>query len=400
MAPIKVLCITLGGERQAAITSMFGDHPDFAVSFHTGIESRSLSSKKGLLTSCYKAGILSEDPALTIFADPPVASSQQGEWTDMDYPLELWKKGKYLARERSVLACLLAHLTAQRFAVDNGFDVIIEDNVRTLSDLTLLAAIMRQFIKDSASSECRFFGYLGPADNLQYVHEKHTPEFSTPGSLAVPYPFKTIHYEVSPETMLSTPLWGAYAYMPSRRGHDAIVKRLQTDIGALFWRGKRMRAFKCKPVDKTIPRVLFETGLTDLSICKTVCFFRAPMLQSKIHRKYDHEFCKSTEFQLTKVGLKWEDLFLLPAEQETIKVYRSTGSWGEELVAHELNDSKYEHKSETNGNVKYAKKKKAKDSSKHVPRVNNLLNAAYIALAVSSLATLVFLGAQYRKKRR
>lgn len=112
---------------------MFSVSPSFEVHFHPGVPSRSLRNKEGLLTAAYECGILTEDPRDTFLAGKK--SSQPSEWNDLDYPSELWKKGKSLNRERSVLACLMAHLNAMRFAVENGFDVILEDNVRMAKDL-------------------------------------------------------------------------------------------------------------------------------------------------------------------------------------------------------------------------------------------------------------------------
>jgi hypothetical protein len=156
---IKVLCISMGGPRAESIRAQL-NHPSFELVFSPGVSSRSLSTKKGLLNACYAAGILMEDPALTTLAEPPASSSQRGQWDDMDYPSELWKKGKHLARDRAVLACLLAHLTAMPAAVEMRADIIIEDNVRTLRDLPALAEQIRSFQAASSGADVRYFGYV------------------------------------------------------------------------------------------------------------------------------------------------------------------------------------------------------------------------------------------------
>ena len=46
--------------------------------------------------------------------------------------------------------------------------------------------------------------------------------------------------------------------MVNRDGYEAILDKLRTDIGALMWRGKRMKTYKIKPIDKIIPRRCYE----------------------------------------------------------------------------------------------------------------------------------------------
>ncbi|GMH64168.1 hypothetical protein TL16_g03900 [Triparma laevis f. inornata] len=52
--------------------------------------------------------------------------------------------------------------------------------------------------------------------------------------------------------------------------------------------------------------------------------------RSKIHTKFDVEFCKSTEVQLKSIGVEWEELWLTAEEKSTVKMYRETGRWTEE----------------------------------------------------------------------
>jgi hypothetical protein len=101
-------------------------------------------------------------------------------------------------------------------------------------------------------------------------------------------------------------------------------------LRSLLWRGKRMRVHVCKPVDKLIPRAVREGGGT-VVIKEKACFFRAPMLPSKIHGKFDAEFCRSTELQLDRSGIKWDEINLEPAERETVALHEETGEWGPSL---------------------------------------------------------------------
>jgi hypothetical protein len=280
---IKVLCISMGGPRADSIRAQL-NHPSFELVFSPGVPSRSLSTKKGLLNACYAAGILMEDPALTTLAEPPASSSQRGQWDDMDYPSELWKKGKHLARDRAVLACLLAHLTAMPAAVEMRADIIIEDNVRTLRDLPALAEQIRSFQAASSGADVRYFGYvpsgrgperseredymvsmlllllallfcarqkraerfscanpvplfcarftrryLGPRDNLTYLYSTHLPAHAVDG--AAPFPYRGEHFNDDTPGISGAALWGAFAYMVTARGHELVRDRLREDIG-------------------------------------------------------------------------------------------------------------------------------------------------------------------------
>lgn len=59
-------------------------------------------------------------------------------------------------------------------------------------------------------------------------------------------------------------------------------------------------------------------------------------LSSKIHTKWDPEFCKSTEYQLTQCSLNWNDLFLTETERLIVEHRVSSGSWKTERELVEL----------------------------------------------------------------
>ena len=226
-SPVKVLVITLGGERRARIEDMFASpklvdpatgESLFTVSFIPGVVSRSLRSKPGMMREAYECGLLTEDPETTFLAGKK--GTQKGLWLDMDYAEELWRKGRSLNRERSVLACLMAHLKAMRAAVEGDYDVILEDNVRILESPESYE-VMRSFIAKAGSSGVRYFGYLGPRDNLEWLYGKHLPRYE---ENEAPFPF-TEHY--NGEEVRGTSLWGAYAYMVSKEAYDAILKKVR-----------------------------------------------------------------------------------------------------------------------------------------------------------------------------
>ena len=137
-------------------------------------------------------------------------------------------------------------------------------------------------------------------------------------------------------------------------------------MGAIVWKGKRQRYYKVKPIDKILPRQILRCATaaaaastaTDSPERKTAtdsanaavrivsapCFFRAPMLTSQIHTKWDPSFCNSTEYQLqyttnTKNRNKneddaasddtnpWSKLWLTKTERKIIEHHQSTGNW-------------------------------------------------------------------------
>ena len=88
-------------------------------------------------------------------------------------------------------------------------------------------------------------------------------------------------------------LWGAYAYWVSKEGYESLLDRLRIDVGSLLYRGRRARYYSVKPIDKVLPRHVSRAfGPQTVQHSTHPSFFRAPMLTSKIHTKWDAEFCK------------------------------------------------------------------------------------------------------------
>ena len=122
--------------------------------------------------------------------------------------------------------------------------------------------------------------------------------------------------------------WGSYAYWISETAYERLLDTLRKDVGAMLWKGKRARFYSVKPIDKLLPRQIMSLcGAESVQITTHPAWFRAPMLTSKIHAKWDPEFCKSTEFQLTSTGLQWSDLWLSEAEKDAVRQREETGSW-------------------------------------------------------------------------
>ncbi|KAL7533951.1 hypothetical protein ACHAXR_005546, partial [Thalassiosira sp. AJA248-18] len=165
----------------------------------------------------------------------PISPQRCGSAEDISLPysMELWRKAKTLNRDRSVLACTLAHLMAMKALVgesdnkaldgnngDGGFDFILEDNVRAFVGFEDAAEYLtdassendnKQGVEhwtgwscecsnriwdiieasNAAPSKChmRYFGWLGSLPNLTWVYKHHLPRTGFDNAATIfPYP--------------------------------------------------------------------------------------------------------------------------------------------------------------------------------------------------------------------
>jgi len=339
---LRPLVITMGGKRKEYISEMFS-HPAMAPyfeppAFSPGVPQRELRNRMGLMTHAGKAGIipqpewealsspqakiLNEDDPKTLFEvldDVPVEPGRLGSDFDvkLHYSIELWQKAKGINRGRSVLACSLAHLIAMRTLVEDGYDFILEDNVRaaitnpeeddTNADGEIYCECAERIWSAKQASvewesatrqmcHLRYYGWLGSRPNLEFVMNVHRPQMQfarkEEGSdvrTVFPFPIESdVEKHLGKDSSLSasasnmtsakakaveaeerekadnnkdkrtkpggTPIFGAFAYWVSAEGYDAIIKSLQKDVGGMLWKGKRMRCHQVKPIDKIIPR--------------------------------------------------------------------------------------------------------------------------------------------------
>lgn len=229
--------------------------------------------------------------------------------------------------------------------------MIVEDNVRICS-IESVQRIREAKANASGEFDLIYFGWLGSIKNLTWVINCHSTK-----SNGATFPFPSCE-DYGEDDVGGTALWGAYAYHISERCYKTITSSLKRDVGGkltriigtvvvtyynafitcnvivylkgLLWKGKRMRAYLAKPIDKVMPRRVKAAGL-GIEVTKKPVFFRAPMLTSRIHTRWDPEFCKSTEYQLNAqmVGLPniWDDLWLTDAERETVTYRRKHGKW-------------------------------------------------------------------------
>jgi hypothetical protein len=368
--PIKVLIITMGGARRAALEELLLQQHDrcssttsrnkriIEATFLEGVPSRELRARRSFAVHCHRAGLL---PAVEWEAVRDDHDNNKGmSWEEAlanvptpvpggrHFLLDLWHRSKALSRDRAVLACTLAHLTAMRRLVgaaeaeeessssSTSYDAILEDNVRwdthtvwqTIRDIQ---GAKRQYDQqqqlDTTTSRTvvvhmQYFGWLGSVPNLRWMYGSHIPRHhhDIHHSIIVPFPNpQDILDDVAagtydtPAPVVTTvgdrhddnrapggnPIWGAYGYWISSSAYETVLTRLRNDVGALLWKGKRQRRYRVKPIDKILPRLVRNHyGNTSVQLCVIPAFFRAPMLSSQIHTSFDPEFCRSTTWQL------------------------------------------------------------------------------------------------------
>ena len=140
----------------------------------------------------------------------PISPHRRGSADDIavPYSMELWRKAKTLNRDRSVLACTLAHLLAMKTLVggssscsldgidgDGGFDFILEDNVRAFAGKADSGESPEGVGSSGWSCECanriwdiieaskgapfdchmRYYGWLGSMPNMAWIFNNHIP---------------------------------------------------------------------------------------------------------------------------------------------------------------------------------------------------------------------------------
>jgi len=333
----------------------------------------------------------------------PISPHRRGSAEDiaLPYSMELWRKAKGLNRDRSVLACTMAHLMAMKTLVgggisngdtldgtgddehNGGFDLILEDNVRAFVNLGEGGCECANRIWDtieaskSSASDChmRYYGWLGSSPNMAWVYKNHLSR-STLNPLQkdnaarkcaiFPFPTsddfeldsisaasKSKNQDEKPNSQpdqtleaksFSTPqfttpggtaVWGTFAYTVSPAAYRRLIHHLQNDVGSLMWKGKRMRAFQAKPIDKVLPRIVKdEFSPKSIHLSNKVAFVRAPMLGSLLHPQWEEGFCSSTELQyrLASIGDDngsdvWDRVWLTNEERQIVKHRQKSGKW-------------------------------------------------------------------------
>lgn len=373
----------MGGPRRESLEALFAE-PAMAANFEPpifspGVPSRSLRSRYQFLSQAYRAGLLPEaeweavrdhdcapdegdtstDAFFAGLGDVPVTTGRRGSAADirLHYSRELWQKAKGINRGRAVLGCTFAHLIALRVLVDQELDFVLEDNVRV--PLTSCADRIWELLEATSNRKChhRYYGWLGSVPNLRWIYDSHAPRFSHASDIfehfaAFPFPSnedigsdltakeansqseinerdsESDHRQLDERKPGGNPVWGCYAYWISKEAFAELMETLRNDVGAMLWKTKRARHYIVKPIDKILPRLVMRTyGQEAVLLPSHPAFFRAPMLTSKIHTKWDAEFCKSTKFQLEHSGLSWSDLWLTAMEKAVVAYHEQEGEW-------------------------------------------------------------------------
>jgi hypothetical protein len=357
--PIKVMIISMGGPRREALEKLVNLHSEtIEAVFVPGVPSRGLRSRQSFASYCHQAGLLPEaeweavregdkvwEHALATVPKPTATSATH-------YLMEMWYRSKALSRDRAVLACTFAHLIAlKQFVQDGTFDAILEDNVRWNQDSfgQKLRQIQRAKqlyeLENGTLVHMQYYGWLGSVPNLRWAYGSHIPKRGYAKTI-VPFPDpQDIAGDLNSGTytaMLSeggqdrdsrepggNPVWGAYGYWISAESYDTVMTRLRLDIGSMLWKGKRQRCYQVKPIDKFLPRIIRRAhGNSSVQLCVRPALFRAPMLTSKIHTKFDPEFCKSTTLQLAlSANEDWSCLALTETERTIVAHWEDTGEW-------------------------------------------------------------------------
>jgi len=442
---LRVLVITMGGNRKKQIENLFSDK-DMSSTFESptfsdGVLSRSLRNRYHFFRIANEAGLLPENEWIAIrnaYEQNNISNDEQnknkqetffdclqgieanttkerkGSEQDikLHYSVELWRKSKSINRGRSVLACIFAHLIALKKLVDSSssssssFDLIVEDNIR-LDPINCAKKVWdavnacEEWEKENNNNVChlRFIGWLGSNTNLEWIMETHIPKRKyvmmedyndqdrdldrddcddcddCDGTIA-PFPLHE-HLEEDLSVMMDgvslnsattttrekndvdrieeeedeksdtknnethqhthnkpggNLCWGAYAYWMSNEGYESLMKTLRNDVGAILWKGKRQRHYTVKPIDKILPRqTISNFGSSAVQISSQPAFFRAPMLTSKIHSKWDPGFGDATEYQLQANNLDWSNLWLTDIEREIVSHHKISGKWITEM---------------------------------------------------------------------
>ncbi|KAL7450172.1 hypothetical protein ACHAWC_002142 [Mediolabrus comicus] len=321
----------------------------------------------------------------------PISPNRRGSAEDiaLPYSMELWRKAKTLNRDRSVFGCALAHLIAMKTLIGDNyeksddlsshhevshFDFILEDNVRAFVGIESngsceCASRIWDMIESSNNAtdkpHLRYYGYLGSKPNLKWLYSQHIPRKSFSdrageGDGCAIFPFPTNddfvldsidgrskssltratneNEDLSKgqphfDTPGGTAIWGMFAYTISPTAYHALIEQLRNDVGMLMWKGKRMRAYQAKAIDKIIPRTVRETfGEMAVHLSNKVAFVRAPMLGSLLHKQWEQGFCESTELQheLSNQGKGcdvWDHVWLEEEERFIVDYRKKNGNW-------------------------------------------------------------------------
>ena len=365
--PFRVLTISLGGDRarqQAAqfsspeLASPAAGRP-FELGFVPGVQ---LTGDDANQLACLVAAATA--PPLSLFDSPtedaPTAGhedatvSAAGEAEEAvqgksrhQYrsPKEAFRilAGSLDSSQKRVLACSLAHIRAMAVCADEGYDAILEDNVRVNKDAPALLQAMQTAAQWEAEGpsvvpavegwRLQYYGYLGREEDMEPARRKQQQqqqqqEEDTGAAAAYWGEWPIFTEERSGRS--ADLFWGAYAYSLTPPAARGFLRAVRLNFRTMLFRQRRRGVIKASPIDRAIPfclrggdeRVPAAQRLAcvaALSLSTPPLFFRAPMLASQLHTKWDTRFFDTTTAQLTLHGMGWDCVWLLPEERETVE---------------------------------------------------------------------------------
>ncbi len=194
---VRALVITLGGDRQRAISQHLAAVGGFQVFFCPGVPSRSIRSKDGLREAAEECGLFAapaSDGSGVVGATAESTAGEPSEGHPHSYTFDnFWRDCRSISRQRAVLACLFAHVRALKHARDipGGVDVVFEDNVRFFRHPGKSAARIRQLQAATPDAVVRLFGFGGPDSIVRelFAAAAAAPSASSQTSSPPSFPF-------------------------------------------------------------------------------------------------------------------------------------------------------------------------------------------------------------------
>lgn len=215
--------------------------------------------------------------------------------------------------------------------MEEGYDIVLEDNVRVRTDAPALLAQLPSMSTEGPGAEAKwlqYYGYLGREVDMQEAHAKLCDRPGVDGSR----PMQWAEWPVFTETRSGRTadlFWGAYAYSISPPAVSAFIGTIRSHWRTMLFRQRRRGAIKATPIDRAmpfcmrgaderLPHTARSACTSQLSLCSPPLFFRAPMLPSELHTKWDRRFFDTTTAQLRLHGVDWDVVWLLPEERQRV----------------------------------------------------------------------------------
>ena len=147
---IESRCLTI-------VEATFADSGDFEVRFLDGVPQRELRTRVGTVEALQRAGLLPEEDIPAVGEHELASELAERSWLAM----------RRLSRDRAVLACTLAHLIAMRIAVEEGYDVVCEDNICGPVRPEEAARRIRACAAASPGAALRYYAYGGKVEEVR-----------------------------------------------------------------------------------------------------------------------------------------------------------------------------------------------------------------------------------------